>query len=81
MPGRLKMERKGRSCITRGELIAEADKSEEPISRYILGYGVAVGIREGRDITPIIWMSRTVQLISWSRWRDWKMYINMMCLE
>ena len=32
-----------------GELIAEADKSEEPISRYILGYGVAAGWNQGRE--------------------------------
>lgn len=32
-----------------GELIAEADKSEEPISRYILGYGVAAGWNPGRE--------------------------------
>ena len=32
-----------------GELIAEADKSEEPISRYILGYGVAAGSNQGRE--------------------------------
>ena len=32
-----------------GELIAEADKSEEPISRYILGYGVAAGWNQGKE--------------------------------
>lgn len=32
-----------------GELIAEADKSEEPISRYILGYGVVAGWNQGRE--------------------------------
>ena len=32
-----------------GELLAEADQEEEPISRYILGYGVAAGWNQGKE--------------------------------
>jgi len=43
-----------------GELLAESSPEGDTISRYIPGYGVAVGTGKGVAITTIIWMSRTV---------------------